>query len=49
MKAAYNYQFITKDPGAYAHNGAYAIELLQDSLNDLGAKVKVDLGKAVRP
>ena len=49
MKAAYNYQFITKDPGAYAHNGAYAIELLQDSLNDLGTKVKVDLGKAVRP
>ena len=49
MKAAYNYQFVTKDPGAYAHNGPYAIELLQDSLADLGAKVKVDLGKAVRP
>jgi hypothetical protein len=49
MKAAYNYQFVTKDPGAFAHNGPYAIELLQDSLNDLGAKVKVDLGKAVRP
>jgi len=27
----------------------YAIELLHDSLADLGAKVKVDLGKAVRP
>ena len=49
MKAAYNYQFITKDPGAFAHNGPYAIELLQDSISDLGAKVKVDLGKAVRP
>lgn len=49
MKAAYNYQFVTKDPGAYAHNGPYAIELLQDSLADLGAKVKVDVGKAVRP
>lgn len=49
MKAAYNYQFVTKDPGAFAHNGPYAIELLQDSINDLGAKVKVDLGKAVRP
>ncbi len=49
MKAAYNYQFVTKDPGAYAHNGPYAIELLQDSLADLGAKVKVELGKAVRP
>jgi hypothetical protein len=49
LKAAYNYQFVTKDPGAFAHNGPYAIELLQDSLNDLGSKVKVDLGKAVRP
>ncbi|HEY1312150.1 MAG TPA: cytochrome c3 family protein [Pseudolabrys sp.] len=49
MKAAYNYQFVTKDPGAYAHNPAYAIELLQDSISDLGAKVKVDLSKAKRP
>ena len=28
MKAAYNYQFVTKDPGAFAHNSAYASELL---------------------
>ena len=28
MKAAYNYQFITKDPGAFAHNPVYASELL---------------------
>ena len=49
MKAAYNYQFVTKDPGAFAHNAAYAIELLQDSLADLGAKVKVDIAKATRP
>ena len=39
LKAAYNYQFIIKDPGAYAHNSTYAIELLYDSLSDLGAKV----------
>jgi len=49
LKAAYNYQFVTKDPGAFAHNGTYAIELLQDSLADLGAKVKVELGSAKRP
>jgi hypothetical protein len=49
MKAAYNYQFVTKDPGAFAHNPTYAIELLHDSLADLGAKVKVDLAKAARP
>ena len=49
LKAAYNYQFITKDPGAYAHNSTYAIELLYDSLSDLGAKVSVDVAKATRP
>ena len=49
MKAAYNYQFVTKDPGAFAHNSAYASELLLDSLADLGTKVKVDIAKATRP
>ena len=49
MKAAYNYQFVTKDPGAFAHNPNYVTELLHDSIADLGAKVKVDLGKAQRP
>lgn len=49
LKAAYNYQFVIKDPGAYAHNSTYAIELLYDSLNDLGAKVSVDVAKATRP
>jgi hypothetical protein len=49
MKAAYNYQFVFKDPGAYAHNPSYATELLHDSLADLGAKVQVDISKAARP
>lgn len=49
MKAAYNYQFVTKDPGAYAHNPAYAAQLLHDSLADLGTRVTVDLKKATRP
>jgi Cytochrome c7 and related cytochrome c len=49
LKAAYNYQFVTKDPGAFAHNSTYAIELLYDSLGDLGGKVSVDLTKAKRP
>ena len=49
IKAAYNYQFVVKDPGAYAHNPTYATELLHDSLADLGAKVTVDLAKSVRP
>jgi Cytochrome c7 and related cytochrome c len=49
MRAAYNYQFVLKDPGAFAHNANYATELLLDSLADLGTKVKVDIAKTVRP
>lgn len=40
MKAAYNYQFVAKDPGAYAHNPAYAVQLLHDALADLGRDMK---------
>lgn len=49
VRAAYNYQFIAKDPGAYAHNPVYALQLLYDSLEDLGARVAVDLTKMTRP
>lgn len=49
MRAAYNYQFAFKDPGAFAHNAPYVIELLEDSLTDLGAKVKVEGGPLIRP
>jgi hypothetical protein len=49
LKAAYNYQFVTKDPGAYAHNPIYTLQILYDSLSDLGAKLKVDLSQAKRP
>jgi hypothetical protein len=49
LKAAYNYQFVRKDPGAFAHNPIYTLQLLHDSLTDLGEKVRVDLGKVQRP
>ena len=49
LKAAYNYQFVTKDPGAYAHNPAYALQLVYDSIADLGSKIPADLGTAKRP
>jgi len=49
LKAAYNYQFVTKDPGAYAHNPVYVLQILYDSLADLGTKVKVDMARANRP
>jgi hypothetical protein len=39
LRAAYNYQYSLKDPGAFAHNGKYIIQVLYDSLNDLGGDV----------
>ena len=37
LRAAYNYQYTTKEPGGFAHNGRYHVQLLYDSLSDLGA------------
>ncbi len=50
LKAAYNYQVSVKDPGAYAHNAKYIIELLYDSINDLNGKISkpVDMSKLHR-
>lgn len=39
MKAAFNYQYVQKDPGAYAHNPKYVVQFLIDSIEDLGASV----------
>jgi len=36
LRAAYNYQWATKDPGAFAHNGKYILQTLYDSLGDIG-------------
>ncbi|MBN2808840.1 MAG: hypothetical protein JXR80_05035 [Deltaproteobacteria bacterium] len=47
VKATYNYQASLKDPGAYAHNAKYVIELLYDSIADLNSAlpeaVKIDI------
>lgn len=40
-QAAYNYQFAAKDHGAWVHNGQYVLQLLHDSVKDLGEKVSV--------
>ena len=39
LRAAYNYQWASKDPGSFAHNGMYIIQTLYDSLEDVGADV----------
>ncbi len=39
LKAAYNYQVSIKDPGAFAHGNKYIVQLLYDSISDLGGDV----------
>ena len=42
LQAAYNYQWVSKDPGAYAHNFSYINQLLYDSIKDLGGQCSED-------
>lgn len=39
LRAAYNYQFVQKDPGGFAHNADYLLQVLYDSLEAVGADV----------
>ena len=39
FRAAYNYHYAQKGAGAYAHNAPYVIQLLYDSLEDMGAAI----------
>ena len=43
LKAAYNWKFITADPGAFAHNPHYALELLYDSIENLADSLDRDI------
>ena len=36
LRAAYNYNYVKHDRGAYAHNSDYVLQVLYDSLADLG-------------
>ena len=38
LQAAYNYQYVTIDGGGYAHNAPYLLQLLFDSIEDIGGE-----------
>ena len=51
LKAAYNYQVVSKDPGGYTHGGKYLIQLMHDSIydmNDSGIEPGMDMVMAHR-
>lgn len=39
LRAAYNYQYAQKDPGAFAHNNKYVVQALYDSIEAIGGDV----------
>jgi hypothetical protein len=45
LRAAYNFQYAQKDPGAFAHNPKYMIQILYDSIEHVGG----DVGGMTRP
>jgi hypothetical protein len=45
LRAAFNYQYSQKDPGVYVHNNRYIIQILIDSIEDLGG----DISTVTRP
>jgi len=49
LMAAYNYQVVAKDGGAWVHNPRYALQLLHDSVISLSERVEVETGGMRRP
>jgi len=49
LRNAYNHHMLQKDPGAYAHNPKYALQLLYDSIEDLSGAVRVVTEGLTRP
>jgi len=51
LRAAYNYQYVQKEPGIYAHNSKYAIQIMFDSLESLNGAggLRVDMAGLIRP
>ena len=45
LRAAYNHNYVSHDAGAFAHNSTYIIQVLYDSLSDIGG----DTSRLSRP
>jgi hypothetical protein len=39
LKAAFNYQYVQKDPGTFVHNPKYVMQFVIDSIADMGGSV----------
>ncbi|WP_112322695.1 cytochrome c3 family protein [Oceanibium sediminis] len=43
LRTAFNWKLVTADPGNYAHNPEYSLELLYDSIADLSEALGIDM------
>jgi hypothetical protein len=43
LRTAFNWKLVTADPGNYAHNPQYSLELLYDSIADLSEPLGIDI------
>ncbi|MGR3638241.1 cytochrome c3 family protein [Alterinioella nitratireducens] len=43
LRAAFNWKLVTADPGNYAHNPQYSLELLYDAIADLSGPLGIDM------
>ena len=43
LRTAFNWKLVTADPGNYAHNPQYSLELLYDSIADLSESLGIDM------
>ncbi|WP_422072408.1 cytochrome c3 family protein [Tranquillimonas rosea] len=43
LRATFNWKLVTADPGNYAHNPQYSLELLYDSIADLSDPLGIDM------
>ena len=41
LQAAFNYHYVAKEPGGYAHHSRYQLQLIHDSLEDLGTDTRL--------
>lgn len=49
LKAAYNYQFVSKDHGAFSHNPHYVMQIMYDSIEDLAQQTGTEMPGMQRP
>ncbi|MDA7430952.1 cytochrome C [Primorskyibacter aestuariivivens] len=45
LRAAFNWKLVTADPGTYAHNPQYALQLLYDAIEDLSGPLGIDMDR----